>query len=298
MARKALPTYSICSLTATPQVPSDFMADHFDHYLEVHKDLHFPHKHDFYHFVYFTEGSGKYSIDFVHFDLQPGQIYFMIPGQVHTWNFDKAPNGFIVNFSAQYIQALTAHPRYLDQFRFFSGIAAEQVVVIPKERQAALLHVLQTILTESAHHHLLRDDMIRTALLQLFILVNRNTIQESAAQRNNNSVLLRNFQKLIDQHYKEKKLTKEYAALLYVTPNYLNALSKDLAGQSAGELIRDRVLLEAKRLLVNADMTVSEIASELNFIDNSYFSKFFKKYVGVTPEIFRKQMIKQQDHGK
>jgi len=105
-------------------------------------------------------------------------------------------------------------------------------------------------------------------------------------------VLLKNFQKLIEQHYKEKKLTKDYAAILYVTPNHLNALCKDVTGRAAGELIRDRILLEAKRLLINAKMTISEIALELDFADNSYFSKFFKKYTSLTPEVFRKQIKK------
>jgi len=81
--------------------------------------------------------------------------------------------------------------------------------------------------------------------------------------------------------------------MLYVTPNHLNALSKDITHRSAGELIRDRVILEAKRLLINAKMSISEIAAELDFIDNSYFTKFFKKYEGVTPEVFRKQVIKK-----
>lgn len=98
---------------------------------------------------------------------------------------------------------------------------------------------------------------------------------------------------LIDQHYKEKKLTKEYAAMLYVTPNHLNALTKDVTGSSAGELIRERILLEAKRLIINAKMTIAEIALELDFTDNSYFSKFFKKYVRATFEMFRKQIIKK-----
>ncbi|WP_242692211.1 helix-turn-helix domain-containing protein [Aridibaculum aurantiacum] len=81
--------------------------------------------------------------------------------------------------------------------------------------------------------------------------------------------------------------------MLYVTPNHLNALCKDVTGRPAGELIRDRVLLEAKRLLINAKMSISEIALELDFTDNSYFTKFFKKYEGVTPEVFRKQIIKK-----
>jgi AraC-like DNA-binding protein len=104
-------------------------------------------------------------------------------------------------------------------------------------------------------------------------------------------VLLKNFRRLIDQHYKSIKLPKEYADLLYVTPNHLNALAQDLSGKTAGELIRDRVLLEAKRLLTNANMTVTEIAFSLNFRDNSYFNRFFKKKEGITPDEFRKQFI-------
>lgn len=80
--------------------------------------------------------------------------------------------------------------------------------------------------------------------------------------------------------------------MLYVTPNHLYALCKDLTDLSAGELIRNRILLEAKRLLTNAKINVSEIAVDLGFADNSYFSKFFKKYEGVSPEVFRKQFIK------
>lgn len=143
---------------------------------------------------------------------------------------------------------------------------------------------------EAASDGLLKDDYVRTTLVQLFIVVSRYT--GHVVSDNYNVVLLKNFQKLIELHYKEKKLTKEYAALLYITPNHLNALSKDVTGRSAGELIRDRVLLEAKRLLVNARLSISEIASELLFQDNSYFSKFFKKYEGVTPEGFRNKYVK------
>ncbi len=294
MSKGVLPTYSIPTLKDTPPSLKDFVADYFTHYLEEHKNLHFPHKHSFYHLVYFSKGTGNHSIDFITFPVEAGQIYFMIPGQVHTWDFETQPDGYIVNFSETYIQALIADSRYLDQFSFFSGIANEQVIDMPKEGRKDVEHILETVVREGNSTNELKDDYARAALVQLFILVNRYAGNgNDKHQGNYNSVLLRNFQKLIDLHYKEKKLTKDYAAMLYVTPNHLNALSKDLTGRSAGELIRDRVLLEAKRLLVNAKMTISEIALELDFADNSYFSKFFKKYEGVTPEVFRKQIIKK-----
>src|SRR5438270_2037393 len=116
MSKEVLPTYSIPNLKDTPPSGNDFVADHFAHYLEEHKNLRFPHKHSFYHLVYFSKGTGNQSIDFVSFPVEAGQIYFMVPGQVHSWDFGTPPDGYIVNFSEQYINALVADPRYLDQF--------------------------------------------------------------------------------------------------------------------------------------------------------------------------------------
>lgn len=294
MAKKHLPVYSINTLNETKISSKDFLADYFGHYLDEHQNLQFPHKHSFYQLVYFSKGSGNHSIDFVRFPVEAGQIYFMIPGQVHSWDFKKKPDGYIVNFSEQYIQALIADPRYIQQFSFFSGIAHEQVLDIPSTGRKQIEQILETIVKEGNSTQAMKDDFVRTALLQLFIQVSRFIVKGKNRQPNNyNSLLLRNFQALIDQHYKEKKLTKDFAAMLYVTPNHLNGLCKDLTGRSAGELIRDRILLEAKRLLVNASMNIAEIASELNFKDNSYFSRFFKKYEGDTPEAFRKAFIKK-----
>lgn len=290
MPKRSLPTYSIATLKDAPASPKDFVADHFAHYLDEHQNLKFPHKHNFYHLVYFSKGTGQHAIDFKKFPVEKGQIYFMIPGQVHSWHFKSKPEGYIVNFSEEYVQALLADPRYLDQFSFFSGIADQQVVNIPISHRKDIEVLLDEIVKEGNSAYRLKEDMVRTQLVQLFISISRLIKHDDSVKTGYNSILLRNFQKLIDQHYKEKKLTKEYAELLYVTPNHLNALCKDITGRPAGELIRDRVLLEAKRLLINAKLSISEISLELGFADNSYFTKFFKKYEGVTPEMFRKSL--------
>jgi AraC-like DNA-binding protein len=78
--------------------------------------------------------------------------------------------------------------------------------------------------------------------------------------------------------------------MLYVTPNHLNAICRDLMGKPAGEIIRERILLEAKRMLVNAHTGIAGIGYHLGFTDNSYFTKFFKKYTGTTPEAFRREL--------
>ena len=74
--------------------------------------------------------------------------------------------------------------------------------------------------------------------------------------------------------------------------DYLNSVCKFITGKTAGEMIRNRIILEAKRLLVNTQSTISQIAFELNFEDNSYFTKFFKSNAGVSPIDFRKNLNK------
>jgi AraC family transcriptional regulator, transcriptional activator of pobA len=132
------------------------------------------------------------------------------------------------------------------------------------------------------------SEMIRTLLMQLFITVSRNKPQAIKLPENRQGQkMLRNFKKLVDEQFTLHMLPRDYARQLNVTPNYLNSLTNTQMGKSAGEVIRDRIILEAKRLLVNADLTIAEIASRLYFEDNSYFTKFFKKHVQLTPEQFR-----------
>ncbi len=284
--------YNIDNLNEHSCAVSDILADNLADYLEANKNLQFPHKHSFYHLVYFTQGAGTHSIDFIHFPVQAGQLYTMIPGQVHSWQFEGNPDGFIINFSESFLHAFLADARYLDKFSFFSGNTTDQVIDIPDAYRNRLENICSTIVEETqsaAPNHL---DYARVELIKLFVEISRHTQEHSLQGHNSyNNVLLKNFKKLIDIHYHEKRLTKDYAELLYITPNHLNALCKDATGRAAGELIRDRVLLEAKRLLINAQLSIAEIAAALDFEDNSYFSKFFKKYENVTPETFRKQII-------
>ncbi len=295
MAKQIFPVYDICTLSESRE--DDILISRFAPYLEVHKNLHQAHRHTFYHLVLFTKGGGTHTIDFETFKVQRMQIYFMIPGQVHSWAFKGEVDGYVINFSVPFFQSFLLKSDYLDQFPFFNGTVADEVVQLPAELHPQVIQLMEQLLQERENRPPLGQDMIKALLLQLFIQIGRLKL---AAQPHQPAAyhytVLRNFQKLIEQHYKTLRLPKAYAELLYITPNHLNALCNDLLGTSAGEVIRNRVVLEAKRLLVNPEVSISEIAYELDFADNSYFSKFFKKLTGSTPELFRKNLT-QSHHG-
>jgi AraC-like DNA-binding protein len=287
---QSIPVYDICSLSDVRQ--DDLLVSRFASYLDSHRNLFFPHRHSFYHLVLFTTGAGMHTIDFEHFKVQPGQIYFMIPGQVHSWSFEGFTDGYIINFSASFIQSFVLQSGYLDGFSFFSGNLKDAVVNLPADSFEFVKNLFEQIITEITKPAQAGSDMVRLLMLQMFIHINRlNVKADTTGKLTYNQTLLKNYQNLIEQHYTDIKLPKDYAELLYITPNHLNAVCKDLLNVSAGELIRNRTLLEAKRLLTNPQLSISHISLKLNFSDNSYFTKFFKKAVGITPEEFRKQIL-------
>ena len=292
MAKEKIPVYDICRLNKNRLNNDDFSIENFSSYLDKHyQHLHSPHRHSFYHLVLFTKGSGSHQIDFTKFDVKLFQIYFMIPGQVHSWHFEGKTDGYVINFSETFFKPFLLNPNYLERFVFFNGVSEDGVCQVPVEIQADIIKLFENITAFSESSHSNDGDMIRLLLLQLFIMIEnsctRRTIKSAPQQK---LTTLRAFRRLIDSHYRSIRLPNEYAGLLYITPNHLNALCQDLVGKTAGELIRDRILLEAKRLLTNAKMTVTEIAYDLNFKDNSYFNRFFKKNSGRTPDEFRKEL--------
>ena len=289
--KNTFPVYNIAALSELKT--EDFLVSRLDSYLEIHKELFTVHRHDFFHMVLFTEGSGFHQIDFQQFEVRPFQIYFMVPGQVHSWNFQCKIAGYVLNFSPSFFDAFLVNSNYINELPFFSGSVEDQVLHLEEGLRGPLCDLFENLISESQVAKTMGYDLVRVLLLDVFIRISRSVSTRNINKRlPYNDTLLRNFKQLIEQNYISLRLPKDYAALLYITPNHLNSLCHDVLGIAAGELIRNRVILEAKRLLANLDIPISEIAGKLNFTDNSNFSKFFKKQAGLAPEEFRKRALK------
>ena len=175
------PVYDICKLSDFQQ--EDLLISRFATYLQKHRDLYFPHKHTFYHLVLFTKGAGTHAIDFKTFDVTPFQIYFMIPGQVHSWNFEGDVDGYVIHFSTSFFESFLLKNEYLDQFPFFSGIIDDAVIQIEPALQQKIIGLFEDIIAESITTDRMSLDLIRALLLQVFILLTRtNTGKEEKVQ--------------------------------------------------------------------------------------------------------------------
>ncbi len=260
--------------------------------LEVHAknvdSVHFPHRHDFYNLIYITQGSGTHDIDFKRFEVLPNQLFFMNDGQIHDWNLSDDIKGYTLFFKREFYNvAETAFS--IPNLPFFNTSANEAQMVIFEPDEAHIIENIFEDIYNEFQKGLLHHEAIIKTWLKIILIRSLRAYQPQFANSGSdlNISKIRSFEKLIENHYKEYKSVTDFADKLNITANYLNAICTKTVGRTAGELIRNRVILEAKRLLLHSTMSVCEMAYHLGYDDCSYFIRVFKKDVGHTPEQFR-----------
>ncbi|RQS63544.1 helix-turn-helix domain-containing protein [Burkholderia sp. Bp8963] len=136
-----------------------------------------------------------------------------------------------------------------------------------------------------------RDLLLRSLVSALVVWVSRQDQQgeERAESQDRGQAHLKAFSGLIEKHYREHFPISRYAERLGVTPVYLNMVCQRMAGKSALALVHQRLLLEAKRSLTYTSLNINQVSDFLGFTEPAYFTRFFKRFTGVTPNAFRKR---------
>lgn len=288
MQKEHLPIYQIQDFEALIQKDPYFYFSSFATHLQEHQFIREPHKHNFYIILVVNQGTGTHTIDFKEFEVKPGAVFFMLPGQVHSWRLSQDADGFILFFT-QGFYAREYPNRMPSDFPFFHALLHTPVLNLSEADSGKLMPILHMLQQEHKHSRPMRDVMLSRYLDILLIELSR-VYQPNVAKaggKGKEQALLQNLERLIDGHYKEHQPVAFYAERLHVTPKHLNDICKSSLGKTTKELIQYRTLLEAQRLLVHADLTSSQIATELGYADTTYFFRFFKKQLGCTPEQFR-----------
>lgn len=287
--RQKIPKYSIEHLNQCDQhIRMNLDIRRLEDHIQNSKDVKFPHRHDFYNLLYITQGSGTHEIDFNKFDVVPNQLFFMNDGQVHSWQLSDDVKGFTFFFKKEFYNV--AEPIFsLPNLPFFHNSANEaQMVIFQPEEGQVIEHFFEDMLNEFEKGLAFNDAIIKT-ILKIILIRSLRVYQPNFNTQGSNLNIskIRAFEGFIETHYHELKGVKDYAQLMNMTPNYLNFLCSSILGKSAGEMIRERAVLEAKRLLIHSTYSVCEIGYKLGYDDCSYFIKVFKRIVGETPEHFR-----------
>lgn len=283
--KKEIPAYTIESLKSTSVEPKEIDLFQFEYFARDIEHLKAPHRHHFYTFILVTAGSGGHTIDFKKYGLKNGRLFLIAPGQVHAWLELKNVKGYVLLFTDSFM-ALSKGRKLLSSWPLFRAHQSCFIDLSESEKKV-WLEEFSFMEQELLHPDGFTRDAVFYSISSLLVRASRLMQEGRVTADSVGQGFLFTFQELIEKNFVALKSPKEYASLMNITPNHLNALCKKKSGKSAGELIRQRIILEAKRLLAHTKLSAAEVAFQLGFIDNSYFGRYFKKYTKMTPEEFR-----------
>ncbi|HEY4786262.1 MAG TPA: helix-turn-helix transcriptional regulator [Bacteroidales bacterium] len=254
----------------------------------------FPHRHSFYVICLIHSGRGVHVVDFKEIDVVPNRLFVISPSQVHFWKLDCDTNMSLVQFSESVLKF-----ENLPGYDFFSNISLfkKNYIDLSTKQSKEMSNIFQKLEKEVNEKDSFSLEIIRGYLVVLSGIIGRMTSKNNLTGiLNQKEDKLRDFMNLVDKYYSMQKGVTFYANELNITANYLNMLSRQMLGKNAGEIISQRVMLEAKRLLYHTTSDISEIAFNLGFDDPSYFTRFFRKHEKNTPSVFRELIYKKYQH--
>jgi AraC-like DNA-binding protein len=282
---KKYPIYPIQRFNCN-SVNSDLYINTFKNHLINHSFIEEPHRHNSYVLVFFTKGSGTHEIDFDKFIIQPGSVFFMQPGQIHHWDLSDDIEGFVV-FYSQEMYNLYFGQKTIAEYPFYSSVNTIPEIVLDNAETKAILPYFDAMILENQSDQMMKRDKIMNLLDIIHIEIARKYSETHLHEAHSYNVKIKNFEVLLEHYFKTDKTPSFYASQLHITLKHLNRVCNEILKKTTTEVITDRIILEAKRMLMDKKFTVNEIATGLGYDDYSYFTRLFKKNTAMTPTDFR-----------
>jgi AraC family transcriptional activator of pobA len=256
-----------------------------------------PHYHDFFQMM-MLQGGGTVMHDFQENRVSGVTLLFLRPGQIHNIQPKLGLDGHTVSFTQAFFDHRAAPPSALFELPFFFPIGGSCLLPIPPAQAVSIKDVFEEMQREFAEAAMNAAEVLRAWLRILFVRAQRlYHLNHPQGPLSRASLLVRQFYLAVEADFRQERTLASYARKLEVTANHLNDVVRAETGQPAGALIRQRRLLDARRLLLHSDLNVAEIGYQTGFPDPAYFGRFFRRETGRTPAAFR-QEIREKYHSK
>ena len=246
---------------------------------------------DFIKIIYLKKGS-EILLDFNTHKCKSNSLFFISPSQYYKLQEKKLNQGTILYYNRDFY-CVEIHDKEVscDGILYNNIFKVAQLKLSPDEI-ISIENILQEIKTEFENEDHGLEEMLRVLLKQLIIKSTRLYKKQNHLQpddvENENLDFIRKYSALVEKEFFSKHSVSDYAEMLNITPKNLHKKIKIISDKTPNELIKNRLLLEAKRYLAHTDLSSKEIAYKLGYDDEAYFSRFFNKHSGSSPIQFRK----------
>ena len=247
------------------------------------------HRHDYFTVLLIENAKGLHIIDYNKFSFRSFEVHFVSPGQVHQVALTQKPKGSVITFSKNFLIQNNIPVSFVSNINLFQTFGNTPPLKIDKktfERLTGIISEMESCLLVDLNY----GTRAVAALLQLFLIYCNNSSKLDLSQideENAGICIFRDFKTLIEDKFNEWHKVKNYATEIHISPKHLSQTVKNITGKVAKEHIQDRLVLEAKRLLLHTNLSIKEIAYQIGFKEPLHFSSFFKNKTGISPSFFR-----------
>ncbi len=279
---------AVCAMEIFGDRKNHFWISDLNEILEKHPILSRPHRNDFISILFIKEANIGIVIDDHRMNIEGPGIIVIPPKNVNSISINNNTKGAMICFTKDFYAL--RNNNILQQINFLE--TKNQSYIQISEKQTNHLSKLTLLLNEEFIAQRKYSEYILHSYLNIFLYEVERLYKPKLygkSLHNHKAEKIRQFELLIEKHYRGKKAPSTYAKLLHVSTNYLNKLCKETTGSTSSELIRKQLTVEAKRLLHYSVYSVNQIADEMGFESTSYFITFFKKSTNLTPEQYRRE---------
>ena len=244
----------------------------------------------YYDITFVTEGEGNFSVDNQMHKAVPCDVLFSKPGEIRNWDTGHIVNGYALIFEDEFLSSFFKDPLFVQHLSFFNVGRKSAGLHLSNELYVRMLQLLSDIKTEIDSYKQNDVHVLRALLYEALMLLDRayqKMLSVEPLHKEASSIHISKFMERVGADLREHHSVRYYADKLCITPNYLNEIVSSALGISAKQYIQNKVMEEAKRLLVYTDFPISEIAFELHFSTVSYFVRCFRQSTGETPLAYR-----------
>lgn len=241
--------------------------------------------------IYLTDGEAIMTVGSETYKIFKDECLVVPAGQVFSFANVDLNQGYLCNFHNDIIIGKFGKVELLKDFEFLR-VWGNPRISLGEQTSGFVLPLFKRIMLEYTETGLTNLDIVQSYFVALLCEINRVYKPMSASTQTNAVTITNRFKELLFSTLKTNQRVTDYASLLNITPNHLNKSVRTITGKSPTKWIDEAIVLEAKVLLHQSDLSISEVAAEVGIFDASYFSRLFKKYEGVTPLVFR-QMIEK-----
>ncbi len=250
------------------------------------------HQVSFYLILLITEGEGKHTIDFTDYEYSKGSLLTIRKDQIHQFHDGIHPKGYVLLFTDDFLVSYLEKLIALKSIQLFNELLSAPKMQLNNNEYGEVLLIMKSMNKEYYDiSDIYTPGVVRSELHILITKLFRIKSQKNSLNFDKKYLSeFINFQTLVEENVFKTLKVKDYASKMGVSTKTLNTVSQQILNKSAKAFIDNICVIQIKRLLINTDLTIKEIAYTTGFEETSNFYKYFKRIVGTTPEQFRENL--------